>query len=1790
MIRNQLAEVFCLQTCVCAAGWKAFLPFFLSQMMLDFFFLPPWFWKKNAQLCSLDSDGHPLPNGQDAPFPLPSRVDRIGDNWDQRDDNQLFYVSRCLDLLCHIIVNRTYHLGDSTALQNEREGILPKPDDWHRESTDRIVSLPLTDDALRSIIALILANKDYPRSEFQRIMPMSVLTHDHFEAIISELTVQKTENQQTVFGLTSKAWDYVDVHALQLLYHHRRQTPQRIEAELTLRELDLYDPRKDGTAEFTQWLLSDATCPDGGRPPPVNNSVSPSHPGMPLPLPSSPFYVRLLDVCTTRTALGMVWTSLHLLTHRQVEFDTLHPIDTEGFSSRAEKFSFETGQVPSNIQSIAYHKHSLEGLHSVIRLLDFTLCCSPQWVIEKGRKLTQPVLEDDSEYPLALPCPPNASFIEALFFETDCSCISKDASKHNTSQSIASLLFTLYSMSADVSLPQVTKVLVSRLLIRLRFLVNTFYSSDPRHNTWLVQIGVTEEEEVEPPSTDDEAEKKRKIKERQEAMTALIKQQQSAFLSSYSFDTASDDEKSESDEHKDAPNPEHILRESTGQTCLLCHSQILKGEPAGLVASIDHEAFLQSLHTSAVQKERMKWVQRSLKEKLSAKQPSSTVKFQKWWDIEEETCDENDLVDPQLLTPTPSPNVVQQSPPASPTPITPSQSPQLNAPNLQMRRVPFETALRLNIQPRTDEFFFGYSPDKRDKPTRHSNISLPIEKNQGVAGLLFNPTEGNLVKSRQMKDTLRRVKVEEERPRPSDAEENMLSWLDDEIQVETSDIKQWGDVPSNHRFFSDIPFMPHPIVSAPAFPYSSEAPSDATTLTSVKKNVYVQSCGHAMHTTCYVEMLRQQSNESPQLDHANLEYTCPGCRKRGNTLIPLVGCEMCGDCEEGVWNLVQVGEDEEDSPEVMVLNKKRLNSIFSRSTILTVPTSTPHSTLVIPPSHFSTDVQPTASLLFTVTTELDVFTTQLLRVVGILNASPVQSHRNEKPIEVTLRNSPEQDKAEPVPVSLFTRANPPTGSISAVLLDPFEFHIRSMRPTGMLLNFQLNLEQLSQEAELTQNQYSSFVLGHLTHQVLSKKDKYELARFPENGASVLSKIPSQSLLVAIETLQLLFTGMDQTTPVSFDTKRTHIITVSELICQFVPFDFGTAFPSPIQNALVDTLARIEWGLRPFPFAGVDVFEELAYSAQDDPELAKHPTLSFYLKHHSLPLATKRFQLNKGQNHTLSALFRCVMMNNLITFATDKPKAINFTSQLSYEQLRLKGMGLAMMILSFLASQPEDDEGTVTPFPDILDSITEKENSEQIMIAGQLLSDTVGSDPTQLFVSLLSVASLIQTEEGLSIAPITPSFFALVFELVLSTLPITFYSQCQADPLTTFALSQPHSWFHPTNSLFQADAFTRRAFLLFSSLFSADPPEKLAEFSYTLFTPLCPPSPSSSIPQYLSIHQRQYLQELQKFPVEHIPSLDSLVTLIRSFYASDPEMSSIMPSNLTYMHHRDSEDSPAPAVPVSILQPSFLSLPFNFHKLFILSRHIHCPTCLQHTSVSLRHYFSVCLVCGRSVCACQRCCTRSCLEIRLTTPREPLAQQIPVLRGRLLAEEVEHGVMCGGAVLPFMATIPFQISLSAKFRPSQLPPLYLDEFGESDIGNQRGKPLHLSLLHYSQILEYISQANSVNPTHSISYQSAYCDPHFSDFCADITLFYVSCSRTAELTNTELLYSAVLAKNLIETELNSTVLSCPFLSEDNLGMCLLYVNQSERLFLNQLQYNVSVTQADLLEIEMQFDNEA
>lgn len=39
-------DFFLMQCCVCVCGWDLFVSLMLAVFQLEFFFLPPWFWKQ----------------------------------------------------------------------------------------------------------------------------------------------------------------------------------------------------------------------------------------------------------------------------------------------------------------------------------------------------------------------------------------------------------------------------------------------------------------------------------------------------------------------------------------------------------------------------------------------------------------------------------------------------------------------------------------------------------------------------------------------------------------------------------------------------------------------------------------------------------------------------------------------------------------------------------------------------------------------------------------------------------------------------------------------------------------------------------------------------------------------------------------------------------------------------------------------------------------------------------------------------------------------------------------------------------------------------------------------------------------------------------------------------------------------------------------------------------------------------------------------------------------------------------------------------------------------------------------------------------------------------------------------------------------------------------------------------------------------------------------------------------------------------------------------------------------
>jgi hypothetical protein len=101
-----------------------FLTFSINIFQLDFFFLPPWFWKKflginmkkgsecNSEDRMLDNDesSKDLEKHRFSSLAVPSIIERVGLFWDIEDSAKLSFVGLYLCSLIRICIDRVFFI------------------------------------------------------------------------------------------------------------------------------------------------------------------------------------------------------------------------------------------------------------------------------------------------------------------------------------------------------------------------------------------------------------------------------------------------------------------------------------------------------------------------------------------------------------------------------------------------------------------------------------------------------------------------------------------------------------------------------------------------------------------------------------------------------------------------------------------------------------------------------------------------------------------------------------------------------------------------------------------------------------------------------------------------------------------------------------------------------------------------------------------------------------------------------------------------------------------------------------------------------------------------------------------------------------------------------------------------------------------------------------------------------------------------------------------------------------------------------------------------------------------------------------------------------------------------------------------------------------------------------------------------------------------------------------------------------------------------------------------------
>ncbi|KAK2958110.1 hypothetical protein BLNAU_6814 [Blattamonas nauphoetae] len=1811
---NVFPDAFIIQVAICAAGWDRFLTLFLTNTHLDFFFLPPFFWSKMGKIqkdCT-----HALEN-QTVSF-IPDDVERVGCGWEMEPDAQLSYAGHIMITLLSITNSRMFHFQKSDIVQKIENKEKLASDTILIDNIQGETLLNHTDDAIVQSILSTLALGDAPYSTLTQNIPLSLYQHRNFDGILKKLATTSTGRQQ-ILQLNEQAWDQVDVFYPQFGPQKSEQAIIGASSNLKQRKYHIYDPHTDNTTDYAEYVRAEVPYKTGSEPEDV--SISPSLPGLPHPITPLPQFTHLLDIATSRIFLGITWDILHVTSHLQNQLGGVTPPSTDSSSAVARSAS-ESGLMgaraasglsitltdsssppPSegatpfdhHVPEFDYTKSSVDKvLLPILRLLDLTLCFSSQWQIEPGKELKQPRLSESDVHPLSLPCPPNTSLIEALFTPIQCHCLPLTTNhSHTTNTSIASLLYDLYTYNVAHPATAIVFVppLLCRLLIRLRFVAKVFFPNDPRLQTWLRSIGLTESANQKTESERDAEDKKQKAHEARKRIIEQMKQTQTNFANA-NF------------EHEET---EHEVNEhATGLTCMFCHAEILRGESAGYLSHIECRPMLQTLNTSAIYRHRLRELVKAIKAKGQRKQLER--RLHKWWhktkSLEDEEFERqqkelleqeksemkkkkkkkgpnsDDLVSSEEglsgadddgdkvlagLQDTDFGTIAQL--------LQPSEDDGLNEYFGAMESIA-DTLFASNSEVEgeeemTDEaddaFSFGSEDELSDSDTSDMDVLLatlitqhatvepeapflppteddrrymehllamlgPVDSSDSVMRLISTPAEAQYFLGIddfvQRKENRKMIEVDELarddttecdgllkevgwEHKPGDVEltrvplhphpegnlrvglplrrlalsslknaktVGSVDWLDEFVLTQGTDADLWGDYESGSEILTDSQFLPTATISATTHPFTHvelEQNCRGGEKEPLKETVSVQTCGHAIHTSCFAKMIGNKSTSETRLNEPRIELNCPACRRPSNCLVPVLSAMVSSVSPDGPEYTSM------ERAEKQLFEEERVKALIENGYIL--KTNTP---LLVHNPHISRpdlrDAQTEqAGRLLSLFADIEVCSTtflsgrELFPLIPELLMKKKDSFRySHKP----LSNFSQNELIAAPPRTLFPKRNERhTTHPKVIKLNRIELHLCSFAVlTAIVYQTPLNPLQRSDEARLQNLQQSPgarFALNRIMGLddyagIRNAADEEFVEIPPSKGVKDLNTHLS-SLREIEESLK--------SKPALSSRRRLEILEsvlhpISDSKCLDAPLD---PHQNPILIPLTDTISLIEWSLRPFVLPGVAEFADVIEREKDSLEtMVQTPgqeenAVSFFFKHRTPPISTRHFHLTHQQCLMIVSLFRTssILISATTSFTPKENRGRRMAAVIS-ELIRMRISAYSASILSLLSQCPDSDIGGFR-WGSVEDMLvrerTQLSKNAHSWFDGGLRTLRIfnGSDPLSLLVQLLALGSFVQTDKGITSVPVTPTLFVQILWEILGSLAHT--SESSSPLLFSDDLN-------PKNGDFVVHSFLRRAFILFSALFEKD--THLQQFHAELAQPLFTPSSSHETVLKLAKTQAQqaYLIDLNSMPVYRVPTITSLLAFFRHV---TPQ-----PSSLTFTL----PESPS-LLPSALLLPSFVALPLLHHDALLCASSSVCPHCKLSPTTLSAAYSAVCLSCGRSICMSGSCCVRKS-NLRSFVREE--GGKISTVPGNFsilnhpLAEELEHSLLCPGPIFPLVGTCPIVISPKMlTFESQRLASLYLDEHGEEDIGSIRGLPLILSLNHYSQLLGTL------------------CEHHFSD---------------------------------------------------------------------------------------------
>ncbi|KAM8920859.1 E3 ubiquitin-protein ligase UBR1 [Pelodytes ibericus] len=212
-------------------------------------------------------------------------------------------------------------------------------------------------------------------------------------------------------------------------------------------------------------------------------------------------------------------------------------------------------------------------------------------------------------------------------------------------------------------------------------------------------------------------------------------------------------------------------------------------------------------------------------------------------------------------------------------------------------------------------------------------------------------------------------------------------------------------------------------------------------------------------------------------------------------------------------------------------------------------------------------------------------------------------------------------------------------------------------------------------------------------------------------------------------------------------------------------------------------------------------------------------------------------------------------------------------------------------------------------------------------------------------------------------------------------------------------------------------YLRCAALFFHHLLGVTPPEEL-------MSPLSPDDQLDALCSYLSLPTNLFLLFQENW--------DSMLPLIQR-WGSDPSVLRILTAGQTALRYPRKLNT-------------LTELPEDYSSLLNQASHFRCPKSQE----SERKHPVLCLLCGAVLCSQNTCCQE-------------------VVNGEELGACTRHSLQCGAGICMFLKIRECKVVLmEGKIRGCIYPAPYLDKYGETDPGLNRGNPLHLSHERYRKL--------------------------------------------------------------------------------------------------------------------------